>query len=294
YWLQAHMQTALENDLARVEQSLEEAKRDASLGGRHKDIEELGKQQILLKTQIDGCISARKEAQLRVSDIADPAEYDLSRIPMIFDPSGLKLEELALVAAAYRQMRTGENDEGIENEVKLALLALQNAWSSVNTAKELYSLSLSVARGVAGSFSLGAASKDDWYSALNACSDADIAFKSAVADFEKQANALNQTLAGWLTRNCGWHSEELMPVYASLISELDAAIQAAKEAAELAAKEAAEAEKQNADDQTEQDDASGSDEASGDEDTEDTESEDDRGYEKPDNHTEPPGGKTGG
>lgn len=255
YWLQAQTQAALEKSLERVEQSLEEAKRDASLGTQHKDTGELGRQQITLKKQIDECISARKEAQLKVADLCDPAKYDLSLVPMLFDPSFLRLEDLSLIAAAYAQMKTGENDDGVEGEVKLALLSLQKSWSSVNTAKELYSLSLSVARGVAGSFSLGTATKDDWYAALGACSDADIAFKSAVADFEKQANALNQMLAGSLTRSCGWHTEELTPVYATLAVELDRAIQEAKEAAELAAREAEEAEKNAAEDAEEKDGA---------------------------------------
>ena len=245
YWLQAQMQDTYEKQHLRVSALYEEVRQAVELGEkRNGELLELEKRMLTLTKQIDGCVAARKEIQLKAESLADPALYDLSRVPVVFDPSSLDVQELSQVAAAYAQMRTGESTQNTDMQIKTMLLALQDDWTAVNTAKEIYTMSLNTSRTAGGSFSLGKATKSEWYTALDACSDADLALKTAVAAFEKQANALNQILAGWLSRNCGWHSEELAPVYAGLAEELERASQKAAEEAKADGADADSAESQ--------------------------------------------------
>lgn len=241
YWLLAQRQDAAEKQLLRCAALLDTARREAALGmDREADVAALEERQVLLSAEIESCVTSRKELSLRAEEQAVLEDYDLSQVPALFDPGALDVEQLALVAAAYRQMRTGKDAEGIENEVKSMLLTLQDDWTAVQTQKKLCELALASLRRVAGSFSLGAASREDWYAALDASSSADIACKTAVAAFEKHANQLNQTAAGWLSRNLGWHAEELRSVYLNLLAELDETTRALLEEQARAEREAQE------------------------------------------------------
>lgn len=241
YWLLAQRQEAAEKQLLRCNALLDTARQEAALGmDRETAVAALEERQILLSAEIESCITSRKELSLLAEGQAALEKYDLSQVPALFDPGSLDVEQLALVSAAYRQMRTGKDAEGIENEVKSMLLTLQDDWTAVQTQKKLCELALASLRRVAGSFSLGVASREDWYAALDASSSADIACKTAVAAFEKHANQLNQAAAGWLSRNCGWHAEELRPVYLNLLAELDETTRALLEEQAQAEREAQE------------------------------------------------------
>lgn len=241
YWLLAHRQDAARMQLSRCESLLALARQDAALGtDRAADIRALEERELLLTAELESCVSARKDLELKTEKLAELPAYDLSIVPVLFDPASLQVEELALVAAAYAQMRTGKDAEGIETEVKSMLLTLQDNWRAVSTQKELCELSLAALRSTAGSFSLGISSREDWYAALDANSAADVAFRSAVVAYEKQVSAMDRMLAGWLNRNCGWHTQELAPVYADLVEQLEAKMQELREARDKAAAEAAE------------------------------------------------------
>ena len=82
----------------------------------------------------------------------DPALYDLSELSVLFDPTTLQVNDLALVAAAYAQAGGDADsadsaaDDARTLALKTALADLTAAYSGVNSARSTYEQAAS--RGV--------------------------------------------------------------------------------------------------------------------------------------------------
>ena len=149
----------------------------------------------------------------------DPALYDLSGLSVLFDPTTLQVNDLALVAAAYAQAGSdadsgdGADDDARTLALKTALADLAAAYSGVSSARSAYEQTASAASDAAGAYAMGTGSKTDWYDALSARADSQTALYQAVGAFTRQANTLNELTGGWVSRTQGWLAEALLPLY---------------------------------------------------------------------------------
>ena len=219
YWQQAELQCTLEENLARTQAQLAQARTEQSMGMDNGDaVAALEEEEAELLTAIDACKAERMRAQVQAQEAAgaDPADYALDQLLLSFEPSQQDVSQVALVAAAYAQS-TGEtvDSAALTAQVKNLLLDLQEARDTVLSATDAYEAAGVQAREAAGAFAMGTGDRDSWYEALTAQADARAALCQALSAFTSQANALNQLTGGWVSRTFGWYADTLDPLFQS-------------------------------------------------------------------------------
>ena len=146
----------------------------------------------------------------------EPSAYALNGLSVMFDPKTLNVSDLALVAVAYAQASGSTVDEAsIRLSVQTTLADLTAAYSNVQSALTAYEQSVTAAADAAGAYSMGTGTKANWYNALSASANSQVSLYSALSTFTQQANALNDLTGGWVSRNQGWLSDSLLPLYNS-------------------------------------------------------------------------------
>lgn len=217
YWLMAETQSGLEENLARTETLLEQAKSTASMGqGKDDAVKVLEAEKLSLEGRIQSCQTQRKQTQLQAQYLTgvDPAQFALGELMVQFDPAEQDVSELALTAAAYAQASGNTADSSsLELEIKLLLVALEDAYGSLETAKEQYANASDDAESAAGDYAMGGLDRAAWYEALTRQSDARTELYRALCEFTIQANELNLKTGGWVSRTCGWYEEEMSAVF---------------------------------------------------------------------------------
>lgn len=219
YWENAEKRLALESNLARTEELLSDAKKAQASGtGNAATVSELQAQQNTLNSQINTCIAEMSKASMQAvsAGAGEPSAYALNGLSVMFDPKTLNVSDLALVAVAYAQASGSTVDEAsIRLSVQTTLADLTAAYSNVQSALTAYEQSVTAAADAAGTYSMGTGTKANWYNALSASANSQVSLYSALSTFTQQANALNDLTGGWVSRNQGWLSDSLLPLYNS-------------------------------------------------------------------------------
>lgn len=219
YWENAEKRASLENNLTRTQELLKDAQQAAASGAGSQDtVNSLQSECNTLQSEINTCITEMSKASMQAKSAGggDPAQYALSELAVLFDPTTLNTEELALLATAYAQSTSGEetvDSEAITLSLKTALADLASAYSNVQTAIASCEQAVSAASTAAGAYATGNGTKADWYTALNAQSDSQAALYTAISAYTKQVNALNELTGGWVSRTQGWLSDTMGSLY---------------------------------------------------------------------------------
>ena len=238
YWENAERRVALEENLTRVQELLADARNAQASGtGSADTVAELESQQTTINSQINTCITEMSKASMEATaaGAADPAQYALSELTVLFSPMTLSVDDLALVATAYAQSLAGGQDtapggttgetaaepavdgEAITLSVQTALADLTAAYSDVQSATTAYNQAASAATSAAGSYAMGTGTKANWYNALNTREDSQASLYAALGEFTRQVNALNELTGGWVSRTQGWLTDVLVPLYNSSV-----------------------------------------------------------------------------
>ena len=222
YWENAEQRAALEGSLTRTQELLRDAQNAQASGTGSADaVSALQSRQTELNGQISVCTTEMAKAAMEAAAAGggDPALYDLSGLSVLFDPTTLQVNDLALVAAAYAQAGGDADsadsaaDDARTLALKTALADLTAAYSGVNSARSTYEQAASAASDAAGAYAMGTGSKAGWYEALSARADSQTALYQAVGVFTRQANTLNELTGGWVSRTQDWLAEALLPLY---------------------------------------------------------------------------------
>ena len=222
YWENAEQRAALEGSLTRTQELLRDAQNAQASGTGSADaVSALQSRQTELNGQISVCTTEMAKAAMAAAAAGggDPALYDLSELSVLFDPTTLQVNDLALVAAAYAQAGGDADsadsaaDDARTLALKTALADLTAAYSGVNSARSTYEQAASAASDAAGAYAMGTGSKAGWYEALSARADSQTALYQAVGVFTRQANTLNELTGGWVSRTQDWLAEALLPLY---------------------------------------------------------------------------------
>ena len=138
--------------------------------------------------------------------------YALDQLVLTFDPSSLSAADLALTAEAYAQA-AGLETEGIEAAVMAALVDLTEAHAQVQAALARYESAGLTAQTAAGAYATGSGTQTAWYDAQSAEADARAQLCTALAQFTRLANGLNETTGGWVSRTYDWQAGALDPLF---------------------------------------------------------------------------------
>lgn len=216
YWEYAHLRAALEEKLLRCGVLLEEQQAALAMGqSGQAAVSALEEQKNQLEGELSSCIAQQEKALLAAEQAADVVltDYDLSELPVCFDPSEQQVSDLALVAQAYYQAVGGETGANMESKLKTALIDLADAYTAVQTALTNYQGAQEDTQRAAGAYALGSGEKSAWYEALSAQADARSAMTSALAGFARQANLLNQMTGGWVSSANDWYAQEFNALF---------------------------------------------------------------------------------
>ena len=217
WWEQAERQAALEENLARTDALLSEAKTALSMGtGDEETVTALEEKKAALSDAVEVCKAERKKAELRAPAGTDFASLDASAMSVFFDPAKADVSRVAVTAVAYAQM-TGKDEAEAEKQTKTALVDLQEAYNGAQAALSQYEEAQKNAQSAAQAYAMGSGTKTAWSDALSAQSDAKSAVTSALSAFSRQANALNALTGGWVSRTYAWHEAEFGPLFESAI-----------------------------------------------------------------------------
>lgn len=196
---------------------------------------------------LDGRIAQARANQEQAALVAqnmtklDPADYALEKLICNFDPSGLDAGALCQAAADYARAvaagRYAVDADGLNVSVKTALINLEMAYQSVQSALAAEQRAAAAVEQDIDAYAKGSVEKYELYHAQCAQNDAAAALYSALADFSRQANGLNDLSGGWFSQNQGWLGDTLPAVYQGEITRGQAAAQAAED--QQADKEAA-------------------------------------------------------
>ncbi len=223
FWEQSERKNALEEITTRVESLLADARDAAAKGlGSEDTVKELEQKLEELKTQIEACQTAVKRAELQAggAGVNSPGSYALEELLVSFNPAEHNVNELIPIASAYAQALDSDADiSAVEAAVKLGLLNLSDAYSKMKLALSRYRNLSQSAQDAAGAFSMGLASKDAWYTAMNEAGLARIELCTAMADFSKEANHFNQLTGGWVSKTFNWNKGAYDVLFRAAIPE---------------------------------------------------------------------------
>lgn len=160
----------------------------------------------------------------------DPADYGLSSLVCSFDPAGLDAGALYQAALSYEEGvaagRYPVDADGLSVSVKAAFINLEMAYQSLQTALAANERAAASAETGMQDYAKGAVDKDTFYHARCAQNDAMAALYSALAEYSRQVNGLNDLSGGWISRNQGWLEDTLPALYQGEITRGQAAAQA--------------------------------------------------------------------
>lgn len=220
YWINSEQQAAYEAMIKRIDTLLDSARSEAAMGTRgeqaQKDAKELEAQKLRLRNSVQSCQTRRKQAELRAQHVAsiDPAQYSLSTLMTQFDPAQMDRSRAASIAVSYWQSVGKEfNDDDMELDVKILLADMEDSYGNLLMAKRAYQRVADEVKVVAGNYSMGKASRTDWYNVLDSQTTARTALYGALRDFTSQANRLNYLTGGWVSRTQHWFEDEMGSVY---------------------------------------------------------------------------------
>lgn len=218
YWENAQRWAAAEENLRRAQSLLDEAQNGLARGTGSEDaVETLKSACTALQGELQTYAGEMEKAALTADAAAgaDPSEYDLDQLPVMFDPGELELSQVVLVAAAYAQATQEETDlQALELELKTALVDLASAYEAVQTCLEQYEAGEAAVQKAAGAYAVGTGSKAEWFTALNAQNDVQGGLISALSAFGRQAVRFNGRTGGWLSREVNWYAEEWSALFA--------------------------------------------------------------------------------
>ena len=232
FWEETERMCALEEISERYDTLISDAENAMARGiGSAESVEALRQAQLEVKAQIDTTKTAIKRAELQASNsgVTWMTGYALEEMLVSFDPSQQDVSGLVLFASAYEKATGGETDgAAIEAAVKDGLLNLSDAHSAAKLALARYQSAAEETEKALDAYSMGLASKESWYDAMNAEARARTELCFSLADFSKQANHFNHLTGGWVSRTFHWHQDVFEPMFR-------AEIQAVEESAETPA-----------------------------------------------------------
>lgn len=229
YWEQSVVQAALEENLARTQELLDDAKAGQATGSTEDDVVAALENQVLeLNGQIATCQAQRSLALLegQAAGVDNLADYAVEQVPVYFDPAATTSEQFALAATAFAQVSGTDADEA-KLAAMSSVVSLTDDYGKVQTAVSRYQTAQQEAEAAAGDYATGTADKTAWYTALSVEADARSSLYSALAAFAREANVLNSLTGGWVTQNYDWYTDQLEPLF-SAASDAQSAADALK------------------------------------------------------------------
>ena len=196
---------------------------------RQETVAALEERKLQLEREITDCVLQREKARLQGQGAGceDLSAYGVNSVTVYFDPAAQDVEELALMAAAYRQS-LGETVEPqtLEEELKTLLLELAELYQQGQAALEDYQRATENSRRAAGDYATGRGDRTQWYDALSAQADARAGLFGGLAAFSRGANTLNQMTCGWVTRTFDWYRDPLEGLFQQEVSAGVTAVEA--------------------------------------------------------------------
>ncbi len=215
YWQTSEKRAALESNLSRTLDLLTEAQNAVASGqGSQDTVAMLESERDKLENQINNCMVEQTKASTLAKDAGakDPEDCKLPGLAVTFNPAEMKVDELALIATAYAQMKGTENED-ISISVKNILADLMTAYNDLQGALSACDAAKAASDTAAGAYATGAGSRSDWYDAQSAQSDAQSAVYDAICTFTHRANELNSITGGWVSRTEKWMTDTFDPLY---------------------------------------------------------------------------------
>lgn len=203
YWELAERQAALEEELDRTRELLDESSSDALQA--HADA---------LRQEIRSCQSHRLllDVQAKTAGVLDIAKYDLGEALLYFDPALLNSTELAQAATEYA-LAAGDTPAAARDSLMASLANLVGDYSQAADAQRRCTAAEEAAAAAREAYAAGAGAKADWYAALSDLTAAQQDLYAALAAFGREANQINAVTGGWLSANFGWYGDALTPLF---------------------------------------------------------------------------------
>lgn len=211
YWSAAQTQSALEDNLVRLEAMLTEARTALSRGeDAEAAIAALEEQKTDLTRGVESAQAQRIKAELAAKDLGceSVSDYALGDMALRFDLSKEDTSGLLLRSTAYAQAAGKDNWGSLETDLKNLMVDLTDLNGEVDAAAERYQAASAAAKAAAAGYATGNADKTAWFTALSAQAEARSALCTAIANFTQKANALNALTGGWVSETYQWYAEE--------------------------------------------------------------------------------------
>ncbi len=219
YWVQKQRLSALDEMTERNDALLSDEKAAVAKGqGSEARVKELEKRKLELKAQSETTQTAIKRASLQAQKfgIDNLSDYALEEMLLMFDPGEQDISGLEVFAISYMQAIGSEKTESeIKDMVKEGLLNLSDAHTAAELALKQHKLLDKTADDLLYSYSMGVATKAEWFAALDDEVLSRVDLYVAMAAFSSYANHFNQLTGGWVCRTFDWHKD----VFEELLEE---------------------------------------------------------------------------
>jgi antitoxin component YwqK of YwqJK toxin-antitoxin module len=216
YWVQKQRLSALDEMTERNDMLLSDEKAAVAKGlGSAAKVKELEKRQLELKAQSETTRTAIKRAALQAQKygIDNLSDYALEEMLLIFDPGNQDISGLEVFAIAYMNAIGSKKTESeIKDMVKEGLLNLSDAHTAAELALQRHKLLDKTADDLLYDYSMGTATKADWFAALDDEVLSRVDLYTAMAEFSSYANHFNQLTGGWVCRTFDWHKDVFEPL----------------------------------------------------------------------------------
>ena len=216
YWVQKQRLSALDEMTERNDMLLSDEKAAVAKGlGSEARVKELQKRQLELKAQTETTQTAIKRASMQAQKygVDNLSDYALEEMLLMFDPSDQDISGLEVFAITYmKEIGSDKTEAEIKDMVKEGLLNLSDAHTAAELALQQHKMLDETADNLLYDYSMGVASKADWFAALDDEVLARVDLYDAMAKFSSYANHFNQLTGGWVCRTFDWHKDVFEPL----------------------------------------------------------------------------------
>ena len=218
--------TLLESSRTMVQELFVSASEALSKGkGSQESVNTLLRELDMLDLRVSQCVATREKALLTISKSTDldPAEFDLTKLLVSFDPVELDAQVLCLAASDYAFALAGEDGQvdtqALSVDVKTALINLAVSHQSLTFRRQEQEAAVAATKQAAEDYAKGAVDRETLLRSQLAQNEAAMALYSSLCGFAREADALNHLTGGALSREIDWMSGGYAAVFQTHIRD---------------------------------------------------------------------------
>lgn len=216
----------LESSRAMIQELFAAASESLAKGGDSQEsVNSLLRELDMLDLRISQCVANREKALLTISKStdADPAEFDLSKLLVSFDPVELDAQALCQAAADYAASLAGEDGQvdvqTLTVDVKTALINLTVNHQSLAFQRQEQEAAVAATEQAAEDYAKGSVDRETLLRSQLAQNEAAVALYGSMCGFAREADGLNHLTGGALSRELDWMSGGFSAVFQAHIQD---------------------------------------------------------------------------